>query len=103
MRRAILVGVTSIAIGAMMASFAIAQRPHEVAMLDHFLMTHPEVAKRLAADPKLADDPEFLAKHPGLKNLLITHPDTKALIPSASQRYAAEPPDAAKTDGSPTR
>ena len=102
MRRAILVGVTSIVIGVLMASFAMAQRPRRAADVDHFLQNHPQLAQRLAADPKLADDPEFLAKHPALKTFLITHPDAKPLIPSAAQRYAASPSDAAKAGGPPT-
>ena len=102
MRRAISVVGTSIVIGATMASFALAQRPRRAADVDHFLQNHPQLAQRLAADSKLADDPEFLAKHPALKTFLITHPDAKTLIPSAAERYAGGAPDAPKAGGQPT-
>ena len=94
MRRAISIWVASIFIGAMMASSAMAQRPRRIGDLDHFLQNHPQVAKRLAADPNLADNPEFLAKHPALKKFLITHPGAREQLQSASQRYVVSPPDA---------
>jgi|ERR1700683_2024746 len=91
MRRAISISVASIAISAMMASFAMAQRARGMGDLDHFLQNHPQVAKRLAADPNLADDPQFLAKHPVLKKFLITHPGARDQLQPASQRYIASP------------
>ena len=102
MKRALPILVTSIVVGTMMATLAWAKRPREVAEVDHFLRNHPQLAQRLAADPKLADDPEFLAKHPALKTFLIAHPDAKPLIASAAERYAAGAPDAPKAGGPPT-
>ena len=103
MRRAISIWASSIVIGVMMASQVMAAaRPRQVAEVDHFLRTHPQVAKRLAADPKLVDDPDFLAKHPALKRFLIVNPDARELIPSASQRYAGRSSDAAKAGGRTT-
>jgi len=46
---------------------------------DHgYLSEHPEVAQQLASDPALADNPQFMANHPGLEQYLANHPQVRA-------------------------
>ncbi len=97
MRRALFTWTTAFVIGAVMVSVAMAQpRPKEIARLDYFLEHHPQIAKQLAADPRLADDPNFLAQHQGLKNMLIAHPSMRDQISTAAKRYAEDSPEASK-------
>ena len=42
-----------------------------------YLDEHPEVARGLAKNPGLVDDPKFMAQHPGLQNFLRNHPEIK--------------------------
>ena len=46
----------------------------EVANFDQYLDHHPDVAARLAADPRLINDPRFVATHPDLHAYLANHP-----------------------------
>ena len=69
----IFVGATSVA--------AMAQAPYnpditgtEITNFNHYLDNHPEVAQRLAANPELVNNPQFLGNHPGLQNFLSNHP-----------------------------
>jgi hypothetical protein len=48
--------------------------PAELKKLDAFLDQHPGLEKALAANPKLADDPKFVAAHPEFRKFLNTHP-----------------------------
>jgi hypothetical protein len=41
----------------------------------NYLLDHLDVANQLEANPSLAQDPKYLAEHPGLKEFLIEHPD----------------------------
>ncbi len=52
----------------------------EVANFDHYLDKHPEVAERLAANPRLVNDPQFLANHPGLRGFLANRPGVREEI-----------------------
>ena len=45
----------------------------EKATFDRFLDSHPEVAEQLRANPSLANNKEFLEKHPGLQQFLQEH------------------------------
>jgi hypothetical protein len=49
----------------------------EAAKADDFLDDHQQVARQLRQNPKLIDDPQYLAVHPGLKNFLASHPEVK--------------------------
>jgi len=49
----------------------------EIARFNHFLDNHPEVAQRLAANPGLINDPQFMANHPGLRGFLAKHPGVR--------------------------
>jgi len=42
-----------------------------------YLDEHPEVAHQLGANPSLADNPQFLANHPGLDQYLSNHPEVR--------------------------
>lgn len=46
----------------------------ELKRFDRYLDQHPHVAKQLRADPALATNPQFLAKHTGLQKFLVAHP-----------------------------
>jgi len=49
----------------------------EAAKADDFLDSHQLVARQLRQNPKLIDDPNYLAQHPGLQNFLQKHPEVK--------------------------
>ena len=49
----------------------------EVKNWDDYLDKHPAVQRDLAKNPKLADDPNYLSKHPDLKEFLEQHPNTR--------------------------
>lgn len=56
--------------------------PAEVKKLDAFLDQHPEVEKDLEKNPKLADDPKFVAAHPELRKFLNEHPKVNGALAS---------------------
>lgn len=45
--------------------------------LDHFLDTHPQIAKDLRSNPSLANDPNYLKRHPQLSGFLANHPNLR--------------------------
>jgi hypothetical protein len=47
----------------------------QLADFDNFLDNHPEVAQDLRKDPSLADNQEFLGRHPELQQYLQQHPE----------------------------
>lgn len=44
---------------------------------DDYLSKHPEIKQELAKNPKLIDDPKYLAAHPGLDKELADHPEIR--------------------------
>ncbi|HEY3129818.1 MAG: hypothetical protein DMG84_15635 [Acidobacteria bacterium] len=46
----------------------------ELGSFDQFLDSHPAVAKDLKQNPNLINNPQYLSKHPGLKDYLQDHP-----------------------------
>jgi hypothetical protein len=57
-----------------------AQQPtHDaVANADYsFFDSHPDLARRLAKDPTLIDNQQFVDSHPGLHDYLKTHPNVR--------------------------
>jgi hypothetical protein len=44
---------------------------------DSYLAHHPEIKEQLTKNPKLIDDPKYLAEHPGLDKELATHPEIR--------------------------
>ena len=47
----------------------------ELRNFDKYLDSHPEVASELKKDPTLINNPDFMARHPGLQEFLRTHPN----------------------------
>lgn len=46
--------------------------------MDEFMDNHAHLASEINRNPKLVNDPQFLAKHPELKSFLNQHPDIRA-------------------------
>jgi len=44
--------------------------PTEVSNFNRYLDKHPEVAQKLAANPQLVNDPQFMQNHAGLQTFL---------------------------------
>ncbi len=49
----------------------------ELRNFDNYLDKHPEVANELERSPRLVDDPNYLRAHPGLKEWLDHHPNSR--------------------------
>jgi hypothetical protein len=65
-----------------------AMTPGEVSGFDQgYLDKHPEVARQLSRNPALADNPQFLASHPGLDSYLAAHPGVRAELQSNPKRF----------------
>ena len=59
-----------------------------VARFDNrYLDEHPEVAHQLASDPRLADNPQYLATHPGLDTYLSRHPEVRQELQTHPDRF----------------
>ena len=54
---------------------------------DGYLDQHPEVAQQLAQNPKLVDDPQFRASHPGLDQYLAAHPEVRSEFQRHPQHF----------------
>ncbi len=46
----------------------------ELANMDHFMDSHPEIAEQLRKDPSQVDNKEFVKSHPALQEFLANHP-----------------------------
>jgi phage-related protein len=46
----------------------------ELANMDHFMDSHPEIAEQLQKDPSLVNDKHFVQSHPDLQQFLADHP-----------------------------
>ncbi len=49
----------------------------ELANMDRFLDSHPEIAEQLRKDPSLIKNKDFVEKHPALEEFLQTHPEVR--------------------------
>ena len=49
----------------------------ELASMDRFMDSHPEIAEQLRKDPSLVNNPEFVEKHPALQQYLQEHPGVR--------------------------
>lgn len=49
----------------------------ELANMDHFMESHPEIAEQLKKDPSLVDNKQFVNSHPALQEFLSTHPGVR--------------------------
>jgi hypothetical protein len=52
----------------------------EITNFNHYLDNHPELAQRLAANPALVNDPQFIANHPGFQTFMANHPGVREEI-----------------------
>ena len=60
---------------------------HALNNSDRYLSKHPEMKRELAANPKLIDDPAYLAKHPGLEKELKSHPEIREEAMQHPERF----------------
>jgi GrpB-like predicted nucleotidyltransferase (UPF0157 family) len=49
----------------------------ELANMDRFMDSHPEIAERLRKDPSLVNNKEFVENHPALQQFLAEHPEVR--------------------------
>ena len=49
----------------------------ELANMDRFMDSHPEISEQLRKNPALVDNKEFVEGHPALKEFLATHPGVR--------------------------
>lgn len=49
----------------------------EVARMDQFLDSHPEIAEQLRKDPRLIDDDKWVAAHPAMQQFMTEHPELR--------------------------
>ncbi|MGA8765236.1 MAG: hemophore-related protein [Candidatus Sulfotelmatobacter sp.] len=49
----------------------------ELANMDHFMDSHPEIAEQLRKDPSLVNNREFVENHPALQQFLAEHPGVR--------------------------
>jgi hypothetical protein len=60
----------------------------EVARFDNgYLDEHPEVARQLAQNPGLVDNPKFRANHPGFDNYVAAHPGIRTELQPHPDRF----------------
>jgi hypothetical protein len=55
-----------------------------------YLDEHPEVAHQLGGNPSLADNPRFLANHPGLDQYLSKHPEVRRDLQQHPYRFMSD-------------
>ena len=49
----------------------------ELANMDRFMDSHPEIAEQLRKNPSLVDNKEFVERHPELQQFLASHPGVR--------------------------
>ena len=49
----------------------------EAANADNYLDRHPRIARQLQRDPRLIDNPHYVADHPSLQGYLRNHPEVR--------------------------
>jgi hypothetical protein len=59
---------------------------------DNFADTHSGIARALAYNPSLIDDPRYLKSHPDLDAFFQAHPDIKSAMSENPGNFAAIPP-----------
>ena len=96
MKRALTTLTAALIFSGAISTVAMAQYPApnagisggEVARFDNgYLDQHPEVAQALAQNPKLIDNPQFRANHPGLDNYLAAHPEIRTDLQRHPNRF----------------
>jgi len=67
---------------------AMAQMRPDAANADYsYFDSHPDVAHRLAKDPSLIDNQQFVDSHPGLHEYLHDHPNVRHEFKSHPYRF----------------
>ncbi len=61
----------------------------ELRNFDNYLDKHPETAKELERNPRLVDDPNYMANHPGLKEWLDHHPNSREELKENPKAFMA--------------
>ncbi len=61
----------------------------EVRNFDEYLDKHPNQARDIRNNPRLVDDPQYLAKHPELKEWLDHHPNTREELRETPKAFMA--------------
>jgi hypothetical protein len=59
----------------------------DVEGFDNYLYDHPEVRGELSKDPRLIDDPAYMAKHPELRDYMHEHPREAAAFRRHPDRF----------------
>jgi hypothetical protein len=54
---------------------------------DSYLDRHPQIAKRLAKDPTLIDNQQFVENHPSLRTYLHDHPNARHEFKSHPHKF----------------
>lgn len=62
----------------------------ELARADAFFDKHPNLYNELKKDPRLVDDPNFMAKHPEFKEFLTQHPELRSDIKSHPKTFLSK-------------
>ena len=55
---------------------------------DAYAREHPKIADQLKNNPKLIDDPKYLAQHPGLDKYLAQHPEIRQAAQAHPDTFA---------------
>jgi hypothetical protein len=50
---------------------------HPLVNTDNYLDHNPQLNQQLAQNPRLVDNPQFMASHPGLREYMQTHPEAR--------------------------
>lgn len=99
MKRAITTFTAALVFSGAFATAAMAQYPApnngitrgEVSRFDNgYLDQHPEVASQLGHDPRLVDNPHYLATHPGLDNYFSAHPEVRTELQTHPDRFMTD-------------
>ncbi len=83
--------LTTLAVLAFVGAMTSAAFAGPVTRFDYgYLDEHPEVAHQLGANPSLADNPQFLATHPGLDSYLSQHPEVRQDLQQHPYRFMTD-------------
>ncbi len=73
----------------------------ELRKFDGFLDSHPEVAEQLRKNPKLINNPKYIASHPQLHDFLEDHPRVREEIKENPRAFMNRERHFEKTEGKP--
>lgn len=97
MKRTLTALTAALILSGTFASAGMAQYPNpgitrgEVARFDNgYLDEHPEVARQLGHNPRLVDNPQFLATHPGLDSYFANHPGVRTELQAHPDRFMTD-------------